>query len=64
MDEKCDRRDRRGPPPGLTEEERRKWWGRQRRKFVWGPGDIVIAGRGKDSEEPEGEDDESANPGR
>ena len=33
-------------PPGLTEEERREWWERQRRKFVWGPGDIVITKKG------------------
>ncbi len=40
-----EKRDRRGPPPGLTEEERREWWRRQRSKFVWGPGDIVMLGK-------------------
>ena len=31
-------------PPGLTGEERRKWWERQRRKWVWGPCDILFRG--------------------
>ncbi len=35
--------DQYGPPPGLSEEERRRW--QQWRKFVWGPGDIVITKR-------------------
>ena len=51
-------RDRRGRPkfpPGLTEEERRGWWERQRRKWVWEEGDIVITRRG-DGKRPEGED--------
>ena len=50
-------RDRRDPhqhaPPGLTEEERREWWERQRRKWVWEEGDIVITRRG-DGKKPEG----------
>ncbi len=45
-----------GPPPGLTEEERREWWERQRSKFVWGPGDIVMLGK-DDGKKPEGEDE-------
>ncbi len=53
-----ERRDRSGPPPGLTEEERREWWERQYRKFVWGPGDIVITEKGGPRKRPEGEDDE------
>jgi hypothetical protein len=43
-------------PPGLTEEERREWWERQYRKFVWGPGDIVITKKGGPRKKPEGED--------
>ena len=42
-------------PPDLTEEERREWFRRQARKFVWGPGDVVITKRG-DGKEPKGED--------
>ena len=58
-------RDRRGRPkfpPGLTEQERREWWLRQRRKYVWGPGDVVITkpGEGKGPED----DDRSKDPGR
>ena len=49
-------------PPGFTREERREWWERQRRKWVWGPGDIIITKRG-DGKKPEG-DDRSKNPGR
>ena len=44
----------RGAPPGLTEEERREWWERQRRKYVWEEGDIVITKEG-DSKRPEDE---------
>ncbi len=40
------RRGNHGPPPGLTGEERREWWERQRRKYVWGAGDIKITERG------------------
>ncbi len=58
-----ERRARRGPPPGLTEEERREWWDRQARKFVWGPGDIVITKKGGPRKKPEGEDDEGERPG-
>ena len=39
-------KDRKDPyryaPPGLTEEERREWFRRQRNKWVWEEGDIVI----------------------
>lgn len=53
-----DRRDSyRHAPPDLTEEERREWWERQRRKWVWGPGDVVITKRGGS------EDDEDARAG-
>ncbi len=57
-----EKRGRHKPPPGLTEEERRKWWENQRRKFVWGPGDVVITREGG-GERPEGEDDEDERPG-
>ncbi len=59
-----ERRDKRGPPPGLTEEERREWWERQRRKFVWGPGDVRIIRRGGPRKKPEGEDGEGKRPGQ
>ncbi len=52
-----ERRDRRGPPPGLTEEERREWWERQYRRFVWEPGDTVIT-KGGSRKKPKGEDGE------
>ena len=48
----------RDAPPGLTEEERREWFRRQRSKFVWGPGDIVITTRG-DGKRPEDDEGES-----
>ena len=50
----------RDAPPGLTKEERREWFRRQARKFVWGPGEIVILP--KREEKPK--DDEGASPGR
>ena len=40
-------------PPGLTEEERREWWERQRSKFVWEEGDVVITKKGG-GKRPEG----------
>ena len=40
-------------PLDLTEEERRELWERQRRKFVWRPGDIVILPRRE--KKPKGE---------
>lgn len=57
-----DRDPYRHAPPGLTEEERQEWWERQRRKWVWGPGDIVILKRDY-SKRPE-DDGRSKNPGR
>ena len=50
-------------PPGLTKEERREWWERQRRKFLWGPGDIVILKKGN-GKRPEGEEGGSESPER
>ncbi len=61
MNEKRDRKNH-GPPPGLTEEGRQEWWERQRRKFVWGPGDVRITEEGE-GKRPEG-DDQGASPGR
>lgn len=62
MRRKRDRDPYRGAPPGLTEAERREWWERQRRKWVWEEGDIVITKRGGDKR-PEGEDS-GKSPGR
>ncbi len=49
-------RDQYGPPLGLTEEKRKRW--QQARKFVWGPGDIVILKRGDGKKPEEGADEE------
>ena len=49
------RRNKPKPPPDLTKEERREWWLRQARKWVWGPGDIVITRRG-DGQKPKEDD--------
>lgn len=56
-----DRDPYRHAPPGLTE-ERREWWERQRRKFVWEEGDIVVI-KGGDGKKPKGEDGDKS-PGR
>ena len=52
-------KDRKDPyqdaPPGLTDEKRREWWERQRRKWAWELGDIVITKEG-DGKRLEGDD--------